>query len=261
MTPREHEVEEALREHYAQQRTATCGADVSLARYAANDMTEEERAAFSSHLAACRDCAADLQSFAALPQEKTTRVPAAISSWRKWPTVAWWPPLGVVAAAAVILMISVDGGDRALAPPQSTLRAKGAWQLAIAVKRGDSVLLAHDGFVARDGDQLGFFYTGAEGGFFAVLFVDETGATSSLFPAEGIYAASVPGGTQVRLADGATLSAATGCEWVVAVHADAPFIIDAAATAAARAYDARDGCALGQLVVPSASIRVVGLRR
>ncbi len=230
---------------------------LALYRQAAGESTAEEERAFQAHLASCAGCREDL---AALADQHP-------DAWRVRPARrARVLALRWVAAAAIVLLAAGVVLWRLRPPPEGPgapeLRVKGGHRLQVAVQRGGERFVARSGAHLLSGDVLGFFYTAPAEAWVAVLFVDEGGRVTRLFPAGEEALARLPAGAQRPLPDGAVLEEGKGCEWIVGFFAQragpvAP-LADALRAAVARRGSA---CSLPPLALEATAVDVVVLRR
>jgi len=192
---------------------------------AALSFPEDEgvRARASEHLASCAVCR---ESLLALEGSRSVPEPVAaaslwerISNWRHAPSFRVrlaWATAGMAAA-----LLGVGLHHRATSPDM--LVPKGSEHaFHIAVQRGASRFRLGPGEALQSGDRLGFFYSAPDASHLVVLDVEADGKAAALFPAGGRESARVLAGEGVGLPDGAIVRDGEGCEWIVAVFADAP---------------------------------------
>jgi hypothetical protein len=127
---------------------------------------------------------------------------------------------GSVLAAAAAMLLWLDSPR---APESSeTIRLKGTSSLEVFVKRGELITPIRDGDALAAGDQLGFVYTLSEPRHLLLLGVDERGAITRYYPADGASSAPLAAGARVQLPLGVELDAQRGQERVIAFFAQAP---------------------------------------
>ena len=147
-------------------------------------------------------------------------IPAPQSSRGRTRVVPW--------ALAAVLLVGICGGIgafvwkyRAENPSQTSLTPKGAFfDLEIAVSREGTAFPLHQGDMVKTGDQLGFFYTATQSAYIAVFHVDADGQISVLYPGKSDRSVPVQEGARIPLSDGAIVTPATSCEWIVAVFSN-----------------------------------------
>jgi hypothetical protein len=218
---------------------------VDLARYAADDMTESERAAFEPHLHKCPACQASLDEYARLGgvwEETPEQRKPALSEWLFGPGRMRWM-LGAASAAilALVLML-VPFGTRE--GQEGLLRPKGYWKLHAAAERNGKTFRVADGSVLETGDRLGFFYTSEKKGHLMILYMEESGRIVRLYPARSAASGRITIGKNVRIPDGAVLSPGSGCEWIVGLFSEKPLSVDLAKKSVSRMLRLRKGCKL-----------------
>lgn len=227
-------------------RTSTSGPgpharEIELRRLRAEELAGDERTRLEAHLAGCGRCRARLDGLAdedrafmqAIPfdrfaggVERAQRVPARPrAAWRR---VLLAPALGVLAAAAFLLVLRGDGdrfnrikGDAVTAE----LRIAGADGRQRALAPGQSLRLA-------PGDRLRVGYRTKEARHLAVLSVDDAGVVSSIYPEQGAALAAPPAAALGYLQGSFELTG-KGRERIYVVLAPKPFSVEAAAAVAA----------------------------
>lgn len=258
----EEELAPVLRWHFAQRAARQCDREVDLARYAAADLALRERREFARHLDACPECCEDLARYAELQRDGELGEPR--EPWR-WPRLdAWlrWPgPRGLQWAAAAALALFVVG---ILARPshRDTLQIKGSadFQLHVAGEREGKVYRVQEGSKVDPGDRLGFFYSASSSGYLQVLYAGEQEVVV-IVPSSGGGSVRIEAGREVRLPDGAVVSAGGGCEWFVGLFSRRPIGADEARDTVRRMVTGRSGCSLGEAHTPDVATWTVGVRQ
>lgn len=246
-------IEEGLRRLLAPETADGEQCSRALYRHVAGEATAEEAEAFEVHLAECLSCREDLASFRSI--DAGARPARALSLHR---------PVWAVAAAAFVLCVLAVGlwfglrdRDRDVS---EGFRIKGPYQVKVAVQRGDESFTASAESVFKSGDVLGFFYTAPEDRYLVILFSDELGQITRVFPAGPLV--QMPAGVERPLPDGAVLEPGSGCEWIVAFFCKEPVEVNVLNDLLRRAVEARKpGCILGAIELDDASLQVVVLRR
>lgn len=183
----------------------SCGQQERLARWTAGEATELEAQAQRRHLETCQDCAADV---AALNEAQLAWNGAHDVPRRRAPVRLIAGGL-VALAASLALWVGL---------PASTLTAKGAPRVEVAVRREGASFWAETGSPLRTGDALGFFVTTPSPTFLTLLYLDASGPTV-IFPETG-SAAALSMGVRQSLPVGSVLTAGEGCERVFAVFSE-----------------------------------------
>lgn len=252
----EAKVEELLGAHFAQQDGGP--QEVELFRYAANDMTAEERQAFAQNLTdnstkralLAFDEVADIWDEAPAERE------------RSWLATLLRPRFVGIAAA-----VATCGVVLALALPQlpfwgsQPLRAKGGFQLHMAVERSGKTFRFFNGDQLKNGDRVGFFYSGPENAYLAVLYGDSEGNFVQLFPAQANNSAEIEPGSEIRLPDGAVISPGQGCEWVVGVFSSDAKQRDELQQTLQKMWQNKQGCRLNHPGNASSQFSVLEISR
>jgi hypothetical protein len=120
-----------------------------LERYLQGDMQVPERERVAAHLRDCPTCSAcfeemrsEVIQLPALPVRPATRAPARTWTW----------PLGLVAAAAALVIALLPPLSKNSLPPLARVRIKGG-ELAIALVREHAASVANDASVFAPGDR------------------------------------------------------------------------------------------------------------
>ncbi|MBN2342442.1 MAG: DUF4384 domain-containing protein [Deltaproteobacteria bacterium] len=134
----------------------------------------------------------------------------------KWRTAIWIAAAAVVVIAVAAAMVGWRSEIFKTSP--TTLTPKGmTHDFQIAVSRNGQQFPLTVGKNVETGDHLGFFYTTPEDGYLAVFFVDAAKTVQPLFPTAGDTSYPITRGTSVPVPDGAVVTPAIDCEWIVAV--------------------------------------------
>jgi hypothetical protein len=243
-------IEEGLRSLLSPDRADGGVCSLDLYRYASGDATPEEAAAFEAHLTGCDACREDLDVFRGMTGAVEPGRP--VPGWRP----AW------LAAAALLLCMLVAGLFVALrsGEPGPEFRIKGPFRIHMAVQRGERRFSASSGGTFRTGDVLGFFYTAPEDGYLVVLFSDQRGKITRVFPVR--EPGWVRAGIQRPLPDGAVLEPGEGCEWIVGFFSQKPSDVEELGEFLRRAVqDRKPDCTLGPMEPEGISIHALTLRR
>lgn len=231
-----------------------CLSDLTLDRLRCGDLAAEVVAAAEQHLSGCDRCRTRAQSLAAESQALAGELPqlsallaaarvrgpmdsaavepsganredgttaqvvplASVRAFRKW----WAPTLGVVAAAAAMLLFIGRSPE-----PEGEIRLKGvSGELDVFVKRAGKVFRWQDQAL-QPGDQLRYSFRAPEPLHVMVLSREASGAVNQYFPAEpGSFAVDLG----VTLSKSATeLDATLGRETLWVVFCQRAFTADA----------------------------------
>ncbi len=215
----EHEkIEAGLREILSPRYLDGKGCSVELYDYASGQMNTKEAADFELHLQSCAQCRDDLEIFRNLENERIA--PDA-------PRRACTYFISVLAAASIVCLVMLVGllwpfGRRDFDGDRAGFRIKGPDRLHVAVRRGEKTFKARSGDALRTNDTLGFFYTAPRSGYIVILFADEEGQVSQVYPEKGWD--RIDPGVEKALPGGAVMAQGQGCEWLAAFfsHADTP---------------------------------------
>lgn len=249
------DLERDLKRVFARPDLGLCDRTRELALWSVNELEEPQRSEFERHLRGCSDCLENLRELDALGEAEA---PPERSSWlsRLWPRPRVLAPL-LAAGAACVLCVALWSQH----PSESPLHAKGGWQLLVAVERDGRVFRASHGAMLQAGDRLGFFYTSEASGYLALFSADEAGTVLRLYPSGQKPSAAVAAGREVRIPDGAVLSAGHGFEWLVGFFSPKPILETEAASALRRMVASRKGFDLGAAGLKNVETRVIGVRR
>ena len=233
---------------------------------------EEEHARAVGHLDACPDCAAAVEQLGGLARraaadEADTKEGSATVirlPWYRCPAA-----LALAAAASALLVVTAgllltppQGVERDTAPGAGMVPKGGGDQLAVAVQRGTHRFTARPGDRLLEGDRIGLFYSAAEDGHLAVIHLDQSGATTLLFPAGRESSAAIRAGTEQPLPDGGVVEGGAGCEWLIAVFSEQPLALPAMTGPIAAAGRAGPGCGSLRIEIPDARrVRVFPVQR
>jgi anti-sigma factor RsiW len=251
------QLEEVVRWHH-RRRDGGCAEEVALGRFAAGDLDPDERAAFEGHLAGCPECRLDLQRFALASREEAAAAPLERRSGQprrlRFGRLRWAVAAVAVAAVAVLAV-------RLVPEPPSALHPKGvaAFQLHAAALRQGKTLRVREGVRLEPGDQVGFFYSAPRAGHLMILYAGERELVR-VFPAATARSAPVAAGREVRIPDGATLSAGTGCEWFFGIWSSRSFDEAEAARRVGALRDRRRGCRVEGSSKGEVNVQVIGIR-
>ena len=184
------------------------------------------------HLNECALCRESIQLF----EEIEDSVDDSVNSKQTHPhtmyTVPLPPPASrfarVSLAVAAVLLIGVAGSiamhlwhTRQRQTAETTLTPKGAvFDMEIAVNRNGAGFPLEQGDMVETGDNLGFFYSATQNAYLALFHVNEQRELSTLFPANKNSNALVETGTRLPIKDGALVTPASSCEWIVAVFSE-----------------------------------------
>jgi len=215
-----------------------------------------------SHLAGCESCRArrqaleaerarfaagrDARSFAAAAAERARKLPASVpppapvrARAPVWPRAAL--ALGACALAAGLLLGWLP---RPSEPDPNAVRLKGGARLELFVKRGSAAVPLRDGAALAPGDRVGFVYSLPAPRHLLLLGIDDTGAITRYFPADGHASAALPAGARVQLPVAVELDQHRGQERIVALFSTEPLDETNARVALLSAYPHRSGSAL-----------------
>jgi hypothetical protein len=251
------DLEKLLRRALADAELPACQRSQELARWAAADLSPEERAEFRRHLDACLECQADLRSYEASGpawDEPQGRLAAWLSAVKARPRLL---VVGLAAATAMALAILAI-------PPSATdhpLQAKGTWHLVVAVDRDGQVFRASPGIRLMRNDKLGFFLSSGTPGYLTVLYADESRTVVRLYPTGAIAGDQPMVGDEVRVSAGAVVSEGSGCEWIIALFSKRTISEKAALEMGQRMVVSRRDCELGTVEGPGVEAQVLGVRR
>ncbi len=202
-----------------------------MAQVGTNSLAGPQLRSFRAHAATCSHCAQVLRE-------------AGLSVFgpvRRAPTRRLWLA-ALMAALAVALVL---GWVRWRGAPAAAAVARSpAFSFWMAAERDGKPFRVQASTPLRTGDRLAFFYTAAHDGYLAMLFLEESGATTWLFPAHGEPSARVKADADHPLADGAVLTEHSGCEWVLGAFSAEPLSHPALRALAADALVHRTGCEL-----------------
>ena len=256
------------------EKTACAGLEI-LARTLAGLASAEDKAAAIRHLQDCDDCAEVLLELARVegagihPPEEC--IPAGVEGERR-PFGArlrdfFGTPLLAPISAAFLLVVTFAVWWLVPRAPIQQGSGPGALQkgqgdaLYVAVQRGQvQFVLKPEDFV-NDGDSLGWFYSTDRAGYLAILFREEQGGVELIFPAKASQSAAISPGFKIPLEDGARVTAARGCEWLVAFFSDRPLEIAALRKALLLARGAAERCSLEVPFDQARSVQVFPLLR
>lgn len=253
------EIEKGLKQILSPERAdgEDCPEALLLFRVGAGDATGEEAQVFQSHLSTCGTCRRDLAAFRAAELS----APPAFAGWLPTLRLRW-----ILAGLATVLLLGLGswwlGRETVLPASESVFRIKGDHRLAIAVQRGDRRFVAASGDVFETGDVLGFFYTAPSDCWLVVLFTDERGRITRVFPSRSLFPARVPAGVEQPLPDGAVLEDGTGYEWIVAFFSEQALDVEGLEASLRKAVENRgpDG-QLGSFELPAAQFHVIVMKR
>ncbi len=234
------ELEQMIRELYAERAPGQGDEGEALARYVAGDMDDAEESQFESLVANSPEMQNDLYEFeasrAAWDEAGVTKAP--------WWQRLWKPTVGaafaVSAATALLLLVPMFQEE---ADPDR-LQPKGSWELHVAAEHDGKVVNVETTLLV-EGDRLGFFYSSATDAHLMILYADQTGSVTRIFPANRERSAAIVTGQRVRIGDGAQLGEAAECEWLVGLLGRRPFDTREATDLLQARVRARDGCRLG----------------
>jgi len=228
----ELDLEQSLRERLdPETEDGPCGK--LLYGYASSEATREQRQRFEEHLEHCAECQADLAAFKRSESPKSSR-----RFWtRRWPGVT---VLAAAAAAAVAMLVWPD--SLPVSPPSTSLTPKGAGRIHLAVRRGDREFVARSGDRLEAGDQLGLFYTATEETWLVILFADDRGEVTTLYPSGKPQI--LPPAKQGALPSGAVVEQGSGCEWFVGFFSPNPRPVAELNQSLQRAVKHRRNCTL-----------------
>jgi len=159
-------------------------------------------------------------------------------------------PAPILATAALcLLVLGVVGlwpAEKA-GPDSDRFLPKGSFIMKVAAERGGQVFRVAPRTRLADGDRLGFFYSSDSVGQLMIFFVGEAGELTRLHPSGRAGSQAMPAGQNQRIPDGAILSPARACEWIVALRSGRPFAEAEAASLIAKMFEQRVGCKLPTL--------------
>ncbi len=193
-----------------------CSESLAFYRNSAGEMDAEEQESFRTHLSKCSECRRDLQFLEA--QDAAPKTEGFFAGRRRFRFLAPIAALGLLLGSLWLTNIFFEEQ-----PGEHVQRIKGAFKLQVAVQRVEDRFVARSGDEFQSGDALGFFYSSAKDGFLSVIFYDAQGNQEKVFPTEQKGAAAVKAGVEVALPDGAVVEDGQGCEWIVALFAEAKF--------------------------------------
>jgi len=225
----------------------------ALALMVAGELPATEQAELERHVAGCAECRESLKLFESSVSDLEGTWASRLVERARTIRLLWMlPPVAVAAGLLLLVVARIPSGVGDLQP-------KGGWELHVGVERAGRSFRLSEGAVLQEGDRLGFFYSSEVPGHLAIYGVDQGGGIVRLHPTGPEESRTAPAGQAVRVPDGAVLSEAHGCEWVVGFFGAKP-MSEAEANRAIRAmYAARKECQLG--AAPSAEVRVIGVRR
>lgn len=236
---------------------ASCTRDVELARYVARELNGAEADAMAKHVESCRDCQALADDLAATAHAWKPEA-GPLAPLLKFPRLVRIVAAPVLALAAALIAFVWTGRG-----PDDRLTPKGsAWSLELAVQRGGQQFRAPSGATLRTGDQLGLFYSAGSDGWLTVLYADDHGEPTRIFPAREQGSAKIAAGKNLPLRDGAVLGEGQGCEWVIGVFTKAPLSAARSAELVKQMVSSRHGCTLSSPPAEAhAETRVVVVKR
>jgi hypothetical protein len=252
-------------------KTPTCLSHGALDRLALGEATPAETGVAKAHLAACDRCAAaatalaaDRDAFAreaslsalaadALARASTLATPAR---WRRW-----LPALGVVAAAAVAVVVVRPQGR--VTGDVGFQRKGNAFALSLYVLHAEAAATTgqlHAGEPLHPGDRVRPALASPEAGFALVLGIDDAHAVTTYYPTDRAEAAPLPAiadRAQAEPVAGAIeLDGTLGRETLVALRCREPVAV-ARAVAAVKTAIAGGKPLPGQLGLPCSEARYV----
>ncbi len=259
-------IESLLKDHYRYSPSDHEAEEILLSRYVAGDLNMEERHKFEQHLTTCAQCGQLMRDYkgsedAWAPPSLMQRIQDFLfsaSSKRRYGAIAI---AGVAVAMLVLVLRPASEVPRDSVGKLGSLRAKGGFSLHIAAKRAAQVFRIQDGDRLQDGDQLGFFYTSQQRGFFTLFHLDEVGVITRLVPAASETMLALDPATQAALPDGAILSAGTGCEWLVGFYAQQAIPYQRMIDSLKTSLDHRQGCSLPHMDNIPAQVQTISITR
>src|SRR5262245_9163517 len=198
-----------------------CESDLSFDLLLAGDLPEADVRRVRAHLDGCSPCArrwAELRSqrdaFEVLRPalDLTSRLRG-----RRWWRGSWLPAVAAIAAAAMLLVVTLRPDDGHVGVPAPGTRSKGSALFEFYIRRGDTIRRAGDTEVVYPGDQLQLVYSSPRSGFVTVLSRDGAGVTSVYVPEDGRTAWPAPAGHNQSLPRSTILDATIGRELVHAL--------------------------------------------
>ncbi len=205
-----------------------CRGGLDLSRHAQGLLSAAELSSFRGHVSTCVTC-----------REGLSGVGPSVTRQRRWAL------LGSVALVACALGLSWHFHRRA----EAAVAPGAPFSFWVAAAREGKPFRVEESTALDTGDNLAFFYSAARDGHLAIVYLEERGPPTWLFPANGESSAPVHANENHPLADGAVLTEPSGCEWLLALYSEAPVSRDQVLSAAAQAREGRRGCALS---LPSA---------
>ena len=227
-------------------RTPACGSDLVFDRRAAGELSAEEDALLTAHIAGCERCRArnaDLEQeaarFDATPPEWLRAPPQRASRLR------WLPAIGGTLALAAAVLLWARSRDEL-----PTERLKGTSRIAYHVKHDGAVRPGTNGDRLMAGDAVQFSYSIGEARHLAVLSVDGARRVSTYFPATGENAVAMAVGREVSLPSSTVLDDTPGPETIFALFCDSSVALEPVRRALAERPDATPvvvGCTVERL--------------
>jgi len=207
------------------QRRDGCVTDLTLDRSFAGELSEEARAAMTTHLGECDDCharhaklTAERERFLELrPSFEPRASERAPRIQRLW---ALSTVFAAAAAAFLLIRAGTPGTD-----PGGGIRPKGDAHVGFYVQRDQISERGAPGQLLRPGDRVRFTYTSATPAYLAIYAFDSTRAASVFFPASE-RARKLEPGADTPLDSMVELDQALGKESIHALFCDHEFPVN-----------------------------------
>lgn len=230
-------------------------AHVDLAGFVGGELDPEQADAVRTHLASCNACAASLAAFNEVETIWEAVPPRPRRSFRLFVQFGGGALAAAAATAVLVAMLRspIEDGER--------LQPKGSFDLLVAVDRGGKGAPLRNGGHVQTGDRLGFFYTAGAAGYLAILYGADSGEVERLYPSGPGPSVAVLAGREVRVPDGAVISAGQGCEWIVGLFSKEPLSSRRAKALVKKMIGGREACTLMDVRDPGLAVRVVGVQR
>jgi len=200
------------------------------------------REAAEQHLSNCSLCR---QAMLILAAEPAIGVVEPKNFWPHWLWIA-------TSVAAVCLLVLVW-------PQDTPLQIKGGSdRFEVMLSRDGAVLHVIPQMQLHTDDRLSFFYSAQRSGYLKLIAVDAAGKSNLLFSGEIISGLNMP------LSRGGIASPGIGCEWFVAIFADAPLPIkdeDLALQLTTLAQHTNKMCSFKPSIVGARNVFILPIRR
>jgi len=230
--------------------------DLRWDRLLAGELASEERDAALAHAASCAACAARQRDLTAqrdafvhpIPSFKTLAVTGddlAEARARRRARAMWIAPLGVVAAAAAVLVVVRLRSN----PPTGELTKGDGPALVLSVEQAGRLASLGAGDVVHPNDRLQATYSARVDGYGAVLSRDGAGTATAYVPSTGDVMVKLPAATDAAFPESTILDEVTGAEriaivWCAELRPLAPLL---AAMRTGAPLAAPDGCHVREL--------------